>query len=1004
MDGPGWRVGSRFGPYELRALLGKGGMGEVYEAYDTVKERVVAVKLLPEELAKDPVYQVRFRRESQAAARLAEPHIIPIHDWGVIDGVLFIDMRLVPGADLRTLLRGQGPLQPERAIAIIEQIAAALDAAHADGLVHRDVKPANILVTEADFAYLADFGIAHTEGDAAVTQVGMAVGSYVYMAPERFDAGQVTGRADIYSLACVLHESLTGATPFPQASMSVLIRSHLTETPPRPSVARPGVPPALDEVIARGMAKDPADRYPTAAAFAQAARAAVGAPAAPAPRFVVHAPDPSRFAKGEAARNVVVPPEATGEFSVVQPQAATEVSLVDFQFTPFLPAQPVEPEAATGVPVRPFPDAHLYGETEQYPSGQFAAVPAADPITQKYTAPYGSEPQPYTPPDGYTEPHTPRFADPSEGFPDAENDAQPSAFGESQRYPEPSRGFTPPDSPAFHGPPSRGFDDPEDPESADTPDFDEPAPHTGSQYFAQPRGFEGHRSSPDSEDRFQGATPGRPRGFGDLPGADEPQSSPQSRGFDAPHTAADAQASSKPRGFEGRPGYDESLEYGRSAAGAAGRGFEAAQTYSASAGYEQPETGGRPRDVGERPGYGEPRGYDEPRSYSPGMGREERDLPGDPVDYSQTRGFGDPPGYDKFQPGEHPAPGFEATQAYSASKGYAEPRGFGEPQESRDFGGRPRDDAAYSQPRGFGDREYSEGRGFEDPESRNEPAGQAYSEYATQRGSAAEPELTAAARAYPVDPYGEQAEDHYAAETRHYPQYGGEPAAQAYSEDPYRPEAQAYSEYQPSAPGYGPDYDDDRYSPRGGYGRGEDGPDYGPEYDDDYQQPSSNRSIVMPILIGVLSVVVVAVAGAVGWQMFGAGNSQPVADVASASTSVAATPDAAAPGTPVPQSSSKAPGTTTSGTAVKLPDGAKACSTGSSTGANARAATGSEVTSCQFAEAVRKAYAESASGTRAPGSVTATSPVTGRTYTMNCVPQGQVVMCSGGENAVVYVY
>ncbi|MFD6463851.1 serine/threonine-protein kinase, partial [Streptomyces roseolus] len=192
-------------------MLGKGGMGEVYEAYDTVKQRVVAVKLLPEELAKDPVYQVRFRRESQAAARLAEPHIIPIHDWGVIEGVLFIDMRLVPGTDLRTLLRGQGPLEPGRAIGIIEQIAAALDAAHADGLVHRDVKPANILVTEADFAYLADFGIAHTEGDAAVTQVGMAVGSYVYMAPERFDVGQITGRADIYSLACVLHESLTGA-------------------------------------------------------------------------------------------------------------------------------------------------------------------------------------------------------------------------------------------------------------------------------------------------------------------------------------------------------------------------------------------------------------------------------------------------------------------------------------------------------------------------------------------------------------------------------------------------------------------------------------------------------------------------------------------------------------------------------------------------------------------------------------------------------------------------
>ncbi|WP_255219293.1 serine/threonine-protein kinase, partial [Nocardia tenerifensis] len=212
MEAPGPRTGTRFGPYELRSLLGKGGMGEVYEAYDTVQDRVVAVKLLHEVLADDPAYQVRFRRESQAAARVAEPHIVPIHDWGVIDGVLFIDMQLVPGVDLRTLLRKEGPLSPARAVGIVEQIASALDAAHAGGLVHRDVKPANILVTAADYAYLADFGLAHTDGDSAVTAVGMAVGSYIYMAPERFDVGQVTGRADIYSLSCVLHECLTGAT------------------------------------------------------------------------------------------------------------------------------------------------------------------------------------------------------------------------------------------------------------------------------------------------------------------------------------------------------------------------------------------------------------------------------------------------------------------------------------------------------------------------------------------------------------------------------------------------------------------------------------------------------------------------------------------------------------------------------------------------------------------------------------------------------------------------
>ncbi|WP_328289937.1 serine/threonine-protein kinase [Nocardia aurantiaca] len=284
MDAPPSRAGSRFGPYELRSLLGRGGMGEVYEAYDTSKDRVVALKLLPEELAKDPAYQERFRRESQAAARLAEPHIIPIHDWGEIDGVLYIDMRLVRGRDLRSLLDDFGPLPPLRVIGIIEQIAAALDAAHYSGLVHRDVKPANILVTDADFAYLADFGIARAEGDSTITMTGTAVGSYAYMAPERFDAGPVSGRADIYSLGCVLHECLTGDKPFPAHNMSVLIRAHLSEPPPLTSMLHAGIPPALDAVVAKALAKDPNARFFTAGEFARAARSALaGGQPIPAP-------------------------------------------------------------------------------------------------------------------------------------------------------------------------------------------------------------------------------------------------------------------------------------------------------------------------------------------------------------------------------------------------------------------------------------------------------------------------------------------------------------------------------------------------------------------------------------------------------------------------------------------------------------------------------------------------------------------------------------------------
>lgn len=268
------RIGSRFGHYELKSLCGRGGMGEVYAAYDTVKDRTVALKLLPERLAADPVYQERFRRESQAAARLQEPHIIPIHDWGELDGTLFIDMRLVNGRDLRAVLDSGGALPPQRAVALISQVASALDAAHQDGLVHRDVKPENILVTADDFVYLVDFGIATSAVDSKMTTVGSAVGSYSYMAPERFGDAPVTPGADTYSLACVLYECLTGTKPYRSGDMVALIAAHVSAPAPRPS-GTAGVPIALDAVIAAGLAKTPAGRPATAGEFARAARAAL---------------------------------------------------------------------------------------------------------------------------------------------------------------------------------------------------------------------------------------------------------------------------------------------------------------------------------------------------------------------------------------------------------------------------------------------------------------------------------------------------------------------------------------------------------------------------------------------------------------------------------------------------------------------------------------------------------------------------------------------------------
>jgi serine/threonine protein kinase, bacterial len=273
------RVGSHFGPYQLRRLLGRGGMGEVYEAEDTRKHRVVALKLISKEFSTDAMFRARMQREADTAGRLTEPHIVPIHDYGDIDGQFYVEMRMIDGTSLRTILTHYGPLTPARTVAIVRQIAAALDAAHANGVTHRDVKPENILVTNDDFAYLVDFGIARAAADPGLTQSGIAVGTYNYMAPERFTGDEVTYRSDIYALACVLGECLTGAPPYRTDSVERLIAAHLLEPAPRPSQLRPGrVPPALDPVIGKGMAKNPADRYCTAGDLAAAAHDALTAP------------------------------------------------------------------------------------------------------------------------------------------------------------------------------------------------------------------------------------------------------------------------------------------------------------------------------------------------------------------------------------------------------------------------------------------------------------------------------------------------------------------------------------------------------------------------------------------------------------------------------------------------------------------------------------------------------------------------------------------------------
>src|SRR5436190_14546998 len=294
-------------------------MGVVYLAEQVRLRRWVALKLIVPELAEDDEFRRRFERESQMAASLDHPNVIPVYEAGEADGALFISMRFVEGSDLRTLIRGTGQMEPPRAGGIVAQLGSALDAAHARGLVHRDVKPANVLITGTpgtEHVYRTDFGLTkHVNSQSGMKRTGQRVGTLDYVAPEQISGGALDARVDVYSLGCVLFEALTGQVPYPRDSDVAKMYAHLNEPPARVSQLAPSAGPAFDLVIDRALAKQPDQRYPSTGDLGRAALAAAEGQRYTAPERSV--------AAGSAAPVTVFAGGAQPTVQVGQPTGAT---------------------------------------------------------------------------------------------------------------------------------------------------------------------------------------------------------------------------------------------------------------------------------------------------------------------------------------------------------------------------------------------------------------------------------------------------------------------------------------------------------------------------------------------------------------------------------------------------------------------------------------------------------------------------------------------------------
>src|SRR4051794_28662958 len=274
---PELAVGSTFADHIIRGVAGRGGMGVVYRAVHLALKRQVALKVIGAEYSGQPEFRERFQRECETAASIQHPHVVPIYHAGEENGLLYVTMRFIEGSDLYRLLQ-RGRLEPARAAKLIGQVAEGLDAAHRRGIVHRDVKPANILVDADGSALLTDFGLTKHASDRALTKDGTFVGTLDYAAPEQFRGDPVDARTDVYALGCVLYQALSGRVPYPRETDAAKMYAHMESPPPSVTILVEEVPDTLSTVVQRAMAKDPADRFQSAGELAAALRDASSRP------------------------------------------------------------------------------------------------------------------------------------------------------------------------------------------------------------------------------------------------------------------------------------------------------------------------------------------------------------------------------------------------------------------------------------------------------------------------------------------------------------------------------------------------------------------------------------------------------------------------------------------------------------------------------------------------------------------------------------------------------